>query len=259
MDDLRDRIRKREVKRPSGFGIPHRVWTALGIFLGALVAFLIMNDLVMPRFVRHGSEVEVPRVTGLSLADAVARLRGAGLAVRDTVERTSVNVPRGSVIDQNPRAKLNVKPERGILLVVSQGKVEQKIPDLSGQTLRFARLALGRDGYDLGEVIRVPSTREPRNTVMASDPPRGDVLSTGESVSLLVSDGPQRAEWVMPDLTGKDIEETADRLNDAGFVAVVDDQGGGGWFFQRRDRVHRTDPAPGVQVAEGDTIRLYNW
>ena len=224
----------------------------LTILAGVLAAAVVVNAVLMPAFVHHGEEVEVPEVRGKSLPDAVQSVTGAHLVVRDTLERMSPVVPRGQVIDQHPRPGLKVKPERGVLLLVSQGGMATLVPDLAGQTLRFARLSLGREGYSLGDVLRIPSARVARNFVIASDPPAGRNLDPGSPVHLLVSDGPEHGTWIMPDLRGKDLDLTAERLSGAGFTAVVD--GGGLWGS---DRIRATLPPPGALVAVGDTIRLY--
>jgi eukaryotic-like serine/threonine-protein kinase len=225
----------------------------LASLAGLLAALLVMNTFLMPMIVHHGREVEVPDVTQMKLPEAVAKLHAANLAVRDTMEQASSSTPLGMVIDQHPRPKLHVKPERGVLLVVSHGGTATKVPELGAQTLRFARLALTGAGYTLGDVLRVSSDKVDRNFVIASDPPAGETLPPGATVHLLVSDGPERTAWVMPDLTGKDLDLTADRLNAAGFVVLVE-RGNGLW---NENRVKTALPEPGVMVAEGDTIRLF--
>jgi serine/threonine-protein kinase len=224
-------------------------------FLALVVTVVLFNAVIMPRFVRHGREVEVPEVTKVSLAEARQKLAAAGLAVRDTVLRSSPNVGSGMVLDQTPRAHMEVKPDRGIALVVSQGVAERRVPRTAGQSLRSARLTLGNAGYERGDVIYVPSASVARNFVVASDPPAGDRAMPGDKVHLLVSSGPKRPEWVMPDLAGQELQLTADRLNFAGFTAVIS-RDEGRWFGGLA-RVRSTDPGPGAVVAEGDTIRLY--
>jgi serine/threonine-protein kinase len=219
-----------------------------------VVALLIFNTIIMPRFVRHGSEVEVPDVISLPLEEAIALLAQADLAVRDTLGQTSSSVPSRHVMDQNPRPRARIKPGRGVLLMVSTGRVEQRIPEIAAQTMRFARLSLSRDGYELGDVLRVPSDKVARNFVVASDPPQGEIAAPGERVNLLVSDGPEKGLWVMPDLGGLELQLTADKLSFAGFVAVIEDADQV-WFG--RHRIRATYPPAGTRVAEGDTIRLY--
>ncbi len=223
------------------------------VLLGLVTALLLFNFLIMPRFVRHGHEIVVPDVLTLPLDDATALLAEVGLSVRDTLVQMSSRVPAGHVLDQIPPGNTPVKPERGLVLVVSGGRVEQRVPQLASQTLRFARLTLNSEGYELGDVLRVSSNRVPRNFVVASDPAPDAVASPGERVNLLVSDGPQKRLWVMPDLSGEGLQLTADRLNFAGFEAVI--VNADRWF--RSDRIRATFPQPGTRAAEGDTIRLY--
>lgn len=224
------------------------------VLLALVVSVLLFNFLIMPRFVRHGSEVEVPDVTSLSLEDALERIRESGLAVADTTVKSSPHVAEGHIMDQVPRPRIRIKPDRGIQLVVSRGRLQQKIPRVVGQTLRSARLSLSSNGYRLGEVLFVPSSEVAKGFVAASDPPEGEVFPPGEPIDLLVSAGPEKALWVMPDLAGEELQLTADKLNFAGFVAVIEDSDRR-WFGLHR--VDSTEPPPGALVAEGDTIRLY--
>jgi beta-lactam-binding protein with PASTA domain len=116
-------------------------------------------------------------------------------------------------------------------------------------------LTVNEEGYELGDVLRVPSEKVARNFVVASDPPQHEIAVPGERIHLLVSDGPAKSLWVMPDLTGQELQLAADKLNFAGFVAVIADKESA-WMLPRH-RIRATLPRPGTRVAEGDTIRLY--
>lgn len=228
------------------------VWWGAQALIGVVGALALFNFLIMPMFVHHGTETEVPSLEGRSLAEASAMLHEAGLTVRDTLARTHPDTEPGEVLEQIPRAGMRVKPERGIALVVSAGQSKTQVPHVAGQTLRFARLLLSQEGYLLGDVIRRPMEGFPRNTVIGSDPPRGTPLPTGGRVHLLVSDGTPTPDWVMPDLRGKELLVTADRLRFAGFPVKLDrDPDGFGL-----GRVRSTYPYPGTRVAVGDTVLL---
>lgn len=229
--------------------------TGGGIFLGFLAAVLLFNLVIMPRFVRHGNEIEVPDLVGRPIAEAGARLAQAGLAVRDTLERPSATVRASYVLDQEPSGGSRIKPGRSVLLVVSRGMGERTVPDVAGQSKRYASLSLSQEGYELGDVVRVPSSTVPRDIVVASDPGAGETLSPGARVSLLVSNGPEREVWVMPELAGQDPELVADKLRFAGFPVVV--EGADQQFRYVPLRIRGTYPPPGHTVAEGDTIRIY--
>ena len=220
--------------------------------LGLLAALLVFNFLVMPLFVQHGKEVSVPDLEGRRLEEAVAELAALGLSVRDTLARTNPAVPVGCIVEQVPRGGMTIKPERGVLLVVSSGRSRSSVPALAGQGQRFARIILGQEGYVLGAVLRHGSSRREKNDVIASDPPSGTVVPPGEQVSLLVSDGPAPALWIMPDLRGEGLRTTADRLRFAGFPVRLQEEDEG----FRQGRIRSTRPFPGSQVAAGDTIWL---
>jgi beta-lactam-binding protein with PASTA domain/tRNA A-37 threonylcarbamoyl transferase component Bud32 len=72
-------------------------------------------------------QTDVPDVTGQTLADAQATLRGAGFKVK-TDERPSPDVPQGSVISQSPRGGSKLSPGMTITLVVSSGPPQETFP-----------------------------------------------------------------------------------------------------------------------------------
>jgi beta-lactam-binding protein with PASTA domain len=223
------------------------------VALALVAAGLLFNLVIMPGFVHHGEEVEVPDVRGESLDRAREILAEAALAVRDTTGRTDGLIPAGEVIDQNPRPGSSIKHGRGLALLVSLGLQEQRVPQITGQTLRFARLTLSQEGYGLGDVLRIPTTQVTRNFVMACDPAPGTLCRRGERVNLLVSDGPEAPTWIMPDLRGQELRLTADKLRFAGFEVIIDQEEAGGFSLLR---VVATDPPAGLPVRRTDTIRL---
>jgi len=222
---------------------------------GLILAVAAFHFGVMPTLVRQGKQAEVPDVRGVSLADAAAVIAETGLAVRDTLERGSSSVPAGMVMDQDPAPGRWVKPERRLRLVISTGGREHRVPGLREQTLRFARLTLGNEGYVLGDVVRISSDRMPANFVMASDPPESTLLGSGMEVDLLVSSGPVVPEWIFPDLRGRRMGRVEEDLRRAGFsVDVQRDIGARG--STRSLRILETEPRPGSRVRIGGLIVL---
>jgi serine/threonine-protein kinase len=226
----------------------------LPVGLGLVLAVITFNYVVMPRVVRQGRSVEVPNLRGMTLEDAASQVQQAGLAVRDTVERTSVSVPSGLILDQEPSAGRLVKPERRLRLVVSSGGKERRVPPLSNQSLRYARLTLGNEGYELGDVIRVPDPDVAPNVVLATDPPESTVLGPGQAVHLLVSTGAESGSWVLPDLRGMRLGTVEEDLRLAGFLVETRRESFG--WFRGGLRVVETEPRPGARVRPGDRIVL---
>ena len=82
------------------FGKVVKVLAKFGIPMGLAVvaAVLVFNYFVMPAFVGHGEEIEVPDVLGLSLMEAGERLVAQEISARDTVYRASTE-PEDTVVD----------------------------------------------------------------------------------------------------------------------------------------------------------------
>ncbi len=73
------------------------------------------------------AQTDVPDVTGQTVADAKATLTGAGFKVK-TIQQTSQDVPKGSVISQSPRGGAKLTPGMTITLVVSSGPPQETFP-----------------------------------------------------------------------------------------------------------------------------------
>jgi len=231
-------------------------WAGSGVALlvALALAFTAFNWVIMPALVRHGKQVEVPDLSELDLNTASARLAAAQLAVRDTLERTHPTIPVGHIIDQDPPAGRMVKPGRQVELMVSGGGRQRIVPDIAGQTLRYARLSLGNEGYQLGAVLRVPSAGVAPDFLLASDPPQSTNLGAGRSVDVLVSAGPEARVWMMPDLTGRRLSRVEDELRFAGFPVKI--QVRNPERYGTDLEVLDTVPPPGARVRPGDPIEL---
>jgi serine/threonine-protein kinase len=57
--------------------------------------------------------------------------------------------------------------------------------------------------------------------VVTTDPGPGEVVRRGEAVDLLVSDGPPQTSYLMPDLSGRQVETAASWLGQLGLVPRI--------------------------------------
>ncbi len=131
-------------------------------------------------------EVEVPDLTGLTQAEARARLTEAGLTVGDLTSVDDPEVEKDRVISSAPPARTRVARDAEVALVVSTGLVT--LPDLTGTSLPQARvelLALGLSpAPELEETDAVPV-----DTVLSQEPGAGSVPQ-GSAVVLTVAAAP---------------------------------------------------------------------
>lgn len=215
------------------------------------VTFLVCAAVAVQVAVR-AREVTVPDVTGVSLADAAARLAAEQLSLRvDAAQRPSTDVPPGRVLGQDPPAGTVSRRQRNVRVWVSAGPKVAHMPGVVGESERSARMRLSQEGLDATSVAEIRSAAFTADQVVAQDPPPGQPAA---AVRLLVSRGVDAAAYVMPDLIGLSGEPAAAILRQQGFrVSFVAQQAAGGL---PPGLIVRQTPAGGFQVHPGDAISL---
>ncbi|MEX2210551.1 MAG: PBP1A family penicillin-binding protein [Gaiellaceae bacterium] len=130
------------------------------------------------------NEVEVPRVIGLSLAKAEARLALQPLEAKLVYKPAAPAQPVGVVLDQRPRrGRLSSYAEVILVLAKPQHGV---VPDLTGATLRQARARL-RKVQLRAEVVSF--TDGPPGRVVSQTPRAGVAAAPGMAIRLVVARG----------------------------------------------------------------------
>src|SRR5262245_44854541 len=132
-----------------------RLLARLGWFVilsAVVVAIFVASFYVTMRTVFVGREVTVPALAGMSVEEARATLNLSELFLETTAERYDDKVPKGHVQAQDPAAGTTIKKNRKVRVTISLGPLAVVIPDLRGQTVRTARLALQKGGLTVGYV-----------------------------------------------------------------------------------------------------------
>jgi eukaryotic-like serine/threonine-protein kinase len=160
-------------------------------------------------FVSRGTQLAtVPNVVGLPLEDAEERLEDAGLPAE--VRRVFSEEPPGTVVAQSPAAGARVEAESPVRINVSKGTGRVEVPDLIGLTEEEAKERLVDAGLE-ANVFEVPSD-QPAGTVVAQNPPPGDVVGQGDTVRINVSTGEgtgtETTDTTETDTTGSGGSET---------------------------------------------------
>ncbi|MFD1658514.1 Stk1 family PASTA domain-containing Ser/Thr kinase [Streptomyces caeni] len=101
--------------------------------------------------VSRGSPVEVPDVTGSSVADATAELRGAGLNVKIADTQITSEFDAGQVARQTPDAGKEAAEGDTVTLTVSKGREMVEVPDVVGDKVDDAKKALEAAGFAVEE------------------------------------------------------------------------------------------------------------
>jgi eukaryotic-like serine/threonine-protein kinase len=224
---------------------------AMLFFVLASAAFL--SAITVIRIAIQGREVVVPDVSGKTLPDAQAALRGRslGLKVEDRVYGAQ---PVDAVVRQSPPAGVRVKVGQYVHVAISLGPQQVKIPDLVEKSLRAERIQLLRSGLQVGEVSSAPIPGEPMDTVVLQYPAYGAPDASSSHVDLLVSLGQPPAAYVMPDFQGISLGDAEARLSSSGLRL-------GKLSFATGDEashgiVASQNPPPGAKVEAGSAIEL---
>jgi serine/threonine-protein kinase len=194
-------------------------------------------------------KVDVPNVKGLGVAEAVARLKDAGLEA-NPVEVFS-SEPEGTVIAQDPGAGKSVVEGTSVRINVSQGARPIAVPNVVGQSFDAAKAALEGEGFVVKRTDQ-NSNIQP-NTVIDTKPAPGTELQSGATVTVIVSKGPKDA--AVPNVEGLDEETARQELEDAGFTASVsdeptDDPANDGFVLAQ-------DPPGGNRAEQGSTVVIF--
>jgi serine/threonine-protein kinase len=98
-------------------------------------------------------------------------------------------VSDGQVYKQDPPSGSDVKRGDTVSYWVSTGKPQATVPDLVNLTQADATNALTAAGLELGTVTTETSTTVPAGAVISQDPPAGEKVDKGSTVSIVVSSG----------------------------------------------------------------------
>ena len=209
----------------------------------------VHKDAEVALTVSKGVDVrQVPDVTGKTLAEATSSLEGVGLAVGTVTEDWSEKVPDGDVVSQGNESGVSLRHGSGVDLVVSKGREPITVPDLSGRTADEATAAITALGL-VPNASKAYSDTVAEGSVVSQSTGAGTTLHRGDSVSYVVSQGPEMV--AVPDVVGKSEKDATQMLTDAGFQVSTERILGG--YFQT---VRASDPAAGTKARKGSTVTI---
>jgi eukaryotic-like serine/threonine-protein kinase len=195
---------------------------------------------------------EVPDVSSLSYADAVAKLKAAGFNKFKQANSPSTPELLGKVIGTNPPANQTSAITNVITLVVGSGPETKDVPDVGGQTVDVAQKNLNVYGFTKFSQSGVDSPK-PAGEVIGTNPPKGQTVPVDSVIELQVSKGNQ---IVMPDVTGMFWTDAEPRLRALGWAGVLDkgpDVDAGG---SQHNKIVYQNPPAGTGVNKDGIITL---
>lgn len=186
------------------------IFLALGLaVLGGAGGLILMDQIIMPLVVgKHRGHAIVPNLIHLSPPEAKMALEREGFGIEKEGEAFCDSVAAHKICFQRPQAGKEVKKGRTIYYKVSMGSELSTVPVLLGKTLRQAQLNLGSIGLKTGHIRYVFDDTAATDHVIGTTPAAGSSVSRGMEVDLLVSQGVEPTEAMVPNLVGLSYDES---------------------------------------------------
>ncbi|HXQ55961.1 MAG TPA: PASTA domain-containing protein [Actinomycetes bacterium] len=201
---------------------------------------------------RRSDTVVIQPSLGIVLPDLAGRPADAAAGRLDELDirfeaehATSVDVPKGAVIQTRPDKGTVLKADDVVTVVVSAGKPKVEVPDVAGRRAEAAEAALA-DAHLKVRPERVFDDDVPEGRAVGTDPGSGSEVPWGSAVVLRVSKGPDLVE--VPRVVGLSKKEAEQRLREAGLEAH--------YVFPVGSRVVEQSPGPGEKAKRGSGVRL---
>ena len=204
---------KNKRSKNSGAGNRALLWRRLlYVFISFAALFVIFDNVLMPIMTRQHTEFELPNIVGMTTAEAEEILEEKGLVLEITSEEYNPSYPEGTALTQYPMAGTKVKAGRIIKTVASLGEKYVRIPQVSGISVRQAKLDLETTGLRIGDIAWTYTDTLPEKVVVFSFPSPGDTVKIGSKVSIMVNRGRGMQISYMPNVVGMQLQEAISLL-----------------------------------------------
>jgi serine/threonine-protein kinase len=133
-------------------------------------------------------QVTIPAWAGDPIVAVREEADRLGIVLDERTESSS-DVDEGDVIGTDPPAGQSVARGETVIVRVSKGAEQVRVPGMIGQTREEARQTLEREGLSLGNVREEPSDAT-AGTVIRTSPTAGTDVDAGSPVDIVLSLGP---------------------------------------------------------------------
>ena len=177
-------------------------------------------NMVVSKGPEDEAEISVPKIIGLSEADAKAKLKEAKLASGTVSQDFSDTVEEGKVISQSVKEGTKVPENTAISYVVSKGKKVEDvyIGNYSGMTESEA--VSKAKGKGLATAVDYEYSDSVANgLVTRTEPGNGSTVKSGTTIKIWVSKGPKPVETVsVPSLSNMTADQAKSAVESAGLT-----------------------------------------
>ncbi|MEJ2655796.1 MAG: PASTA domain-containing protein [Desulfobacterales bacterium] len=219
------------------------------IFIVGASAYLTLTLIV-----KSEDAVVVPDLMGKEVVYVLELLTNLGLNTKVEGSEYSAEVPKNSVIFQEPEPGSEIKKGRDVRIILSKGPKSILMPNLEKLPVQQARIIIEENSLCQGEISSTYSNRIIKDSIIAQIPPAGAMITRGKCINLLVSMGIRPQTYKMPGLNGRFLD---------GAIALIENNNlilGKITSVFYKDKPLNTivaqEPLSGYCVAEGSTVDL---
>jgi eukaryotic-like serine/threonine-protein kinase len=190
---------------------------AMAIGVGLIMILLIWLNI----YTRHGQARPVPDFYGLTLDEAgkLAKKSKLRYLVLDSVFTTVV--PRGCIVEQNPKPGFKVKKTRRIALTINAFNPEMVgVPNLIGLSKKQALVQIQSSGLEIGKLnyksdLSVDFVLDQLHN--GKQIAQGDSIQKGSVIDLVLGKGLSNQRTLVPNLIGLNLESARNKILSASF------------------------------------------
>lgn len=177
-----------------------KIWFAFTVL--SMLAVMLLSAAITLRIALHGHEVTVPDLSGKTISEASHDALRSGVDLYIENKFYSTTVPAGRVLSQAPAPGARVRHGWQVRATVSLGPQEVTIPDVVGQPVREASIAVRRDRLDLGTLAHIDAPGDQDMVLAQTPPPNAGVDRPRVSLLLSANGAAEASAFVLPSFVG---------------------------------------------------------
>jgi serine/threonine-protein kinase len=192
------RTRGRRRERPVRWGVVIPA-TIAALLLPFAIGYALAVYVMFPETKAESiGGIEVPDLTGRTVADAEDMLSAAGLGGLDTLVVPHPTADPGYITAQDPLPGQQLRAGAGVSVSVSSGRPRVIVPDVQNLSASAATVILDRLGFEV-RTVEVSDAMD-AGRVLRIEPAAGSAVRLPATITLTVSTGPLPAD-TLPQFT----------------------------------------------------------
>lgn len=243
---------------PPASGGKRTVLIGAVVIAALTVVFLLFKSILGSFSAPAVDQYQVPNVLGMTIEEAENDPRVKGIfEIEKAGSGSSEEYAEGQIMKQSPDSDETRKGSQLVIQVwVSAGEETGEMPKLENKSEQDARILLEKlnKQYNLDLTVEAPEDQQrfsdeiTAGYVIETKPAEGETLRKGDTVTLIISKGPETTPVTVPKFVGLNIDETLAQLSSYGLtctasdVEVVDsDKPGGQIVWQSLEPTSKVD------------------